>query len=135
MSENPLIEWLPELMEALKAQLESDEKRWGDEWRHRPVKAQARRTYARIREYLGEWPAGGLCLPWLKVIGGAYICWIRLRHPEYALEPMKGSSCNDRPMAGAAGFKPDTKTPLFTPAQEGRIREIARRAALAQMQG
>lgn len=89
-----LIRWLPELMEALKEQLESDEQRWGEEWRHRLVVGQTRRTFARIRAYFAEWEVGGR-FPWLKVIGGAYICWIKLRHPEYGLRPMRTPDYNE----------------------------------------
>lgn len=114
MGELLLIKWLPELMEALARQLERDEERWGDEWRHRPIAGQVSRTFQRIVSYWIDYCWDRKAFPWLKVIGGAYICWIRLRHPEYAVEPMRKPIFNEQP----PGLEP-----LEAPAEDPRAVE------------
>jgi len=53
-------DFLNEFVAELKEQLRSDYLRWGDTWLHS-----------------AETP-----VPWLKIVGGALICWIREQHPE-----------------------------------------------------
>jgi len=83
------------IRDRLRAQLASDDKRWGDTWLKRPKKGQADRVYERIREYYmdarmaeklldmtKEEPTFIDSLPWLKITGEALIGWIRERYPE-----------------------------------------------------
>jgi hypothetical protein len=81
-SENELIGLLPEFVEAFKAQLMSDQERWHDEWKKRPVTGQEFRNFNRFREYMGDFVQRAVPMPWLKVIGNAYIAWVRENHPE-----------------------------------------------------
>jgi hypothetical protein len=83
----------------LYAQLESDQERWGDEWKRRPVEAapldeegvgkahwahQNDRIYNRIHDYYEEWYDHKTPIPWLKVAGLALIGWVREHYPGYA---------------------------------------------------
>ena len=70
-------EYLPEFVSALREQLVSDQKRWGNTWKHRPVKEQEWRTFMRYASYYDDLVKHGCPIPWLKIAGGAMICWIR----------------------------------------------------------
>lgn len=72
-----LIEYLPDFCKALKKQLEDDEKRWGDTWKHRPREGQEERAFARYIDYLSQFNNAGIPIPWLKVAGEALIAWVR----------------------------------------------------------
>ena len=72
-----LIDYIPELIKALHDQLEDDQERWGDTWKERSVKGQVERTYARFNDYLDQYEQAGTPIPWMKIIGGAMICWVR----------------------------------------------------------
>jgi len=78
-------------------QLESDQERWGDEWRHRPIAGQVSRMARTFQTYMGDWLFSDTDFPWIKLIGGAYIAWVRLQHPEYLLEPIRDPDYNGRP--------------------------------------
>lgn len=80
-----VIDYVPEFVEALKEQLEKDERAWGDTWLHRPIEGQEERTVSRYNDYFDMYFKGGVPVPWLKVIGGALINWIREQHPEIML--------------------------------------------------
>lgn len=88
MSEKTLLDFLPEFTEALTKQLKSDQERWGDTWKHRPVKAeglweaQEERGFNRFFDYYDQWKYGSTPVPWLKVAGEALIAWVRENHPE-----------------------------------------------------
>lgn len=72
-----LLDFLPKFIEALKEQMESDQKRWGDTWKHRPVEGQEERAFARFRDYYDQFINAGIPIPWMKVVGEALICWVR----------------------------------------------------------
>jgi len=80
--DNELIVLLPEFMEAFRAQLISDQERWRDEWKQRPSAGQEFRNFNRFHDYLTDFVQRAMPLPWLKVIGNAYIAWVRETHPE-----------------------------------------------------
>lgn len=75
-------DFLNEFVDALKAQLANDNKRWGDTWLKRGLRGQEKRTFERFRDYYDQFKLGGNPVPWMKVIGGALICWVRENHPE-----------------------------------------------------
>jgi hypothetical protein len=75
-------DYLPEFIEALKAQLKDDEIRWGDTWKKRIKLGQETRIYNDITDYFDQWESGGNPIPWLKVAGLALIAWIRDNNPE-----------------------------------------------------
>lgn len=85
---NLLIRHLPDLVHLMVRQLRSDYERWGDTWRKRPVEGQEVRAFERYRAYWDQWRArtesGGM--PWMKVIGEAWICVLRVISPEVMLE-------------------------------------------------
>lgn len=83
-----LVDYLPETAEALEAQLKSDQRRWGDTWKHRPVKAtatfnsQEHRAFQRFNDYFDQYLNAGTPIPWLKIMGECHICITRENHPE-----------------------------------------------------
>ena len=80
-----LTDFLPEFIAEFEKQLASDFARWGNTWKHRDVGNQTDRVFARYRDYYDQYKNGGVEVPWLKVIGNAFIAWVRINHPE-ALE-------------------------------------------------
>ena len=80
-----LVEFIPEFIDKLREQLEADQKRWGNNWLNRPKEGQELRTKARYTDYFDQFKEAGSPMPWMKVIGGALICWIRDQHPELFL--------------------------------------------------
>lgn len=75
-------DFLPEFVKALEAQLQDDDKRWGDTWLSRTREGQEERTEVTFRGYFDQYKHAGVPVPWLKIAGGALICWIRENHPE-----------------------------------------------------
>jgi hypothetical protein len=73
--------FLPALIPALMEQLREDNRRWGDEWLQLPRLGQEDRIMGRILEYYEEYKAEGKPIPWLKIIGNAFIGWIRQCYP------------------------------------------------------
>ncbi len=78
-----VIDFIPELIEKLTAQLISDEARWGNTWLKRTRLGQEDRTIKEFRDYFDQYENAGVPLPWLKIIGNAFICLIREWHPEF----------------------------------------------------
>lgn len=77
-----LVDFLPEFTEALKEQIEADEKRWGDTWLKRTRKGQEGRIENDYKDYFDRYYHANIPIPWLKVVGNAMIAWIRENHPE-----------------------------------------------------
>lgn len=77
-----VLDFLPEFTEALAKQLKSDEVRWGDTWLKRARDGQEERTKHTYNDYFDQFENAGTPVPWLKIAGGALICWIREQHPE-----------------------------------------------------
>lgn len=77
-----LIDYLPEFIKELTEQLNEDEKRWGNTWKKRPIKGQGERTKAAFTNYFDMNENAGIPIPWLKIAGGALICWVREKHPD-----------------------------------------------------
>jgi hypothetical protein len=69
-------------MVALREQLEEDYKRWGDTWLERPQEGQDDRMRCTLNDYFDRFKNAGVPIPQLKIIGGAFINWIRENHPE-----------------------------------------------------
>lgn len=80
-----LIDYLPEFVAELKAQMIDDQKRWGDTWKKRPREGQEQRAFSRYFDYYDQWANAGTPIPWLKVVGEALICWVRERYPDYMM--------------------------------------------------
>lgn len=90
-----LLWYLWPFVRELYAQIESDQERWGDEWKNRPrfgedlKDNQEYRIFKRYQEYynewLGEWMASNeqARMPWLKIAGLALIGWVREHYPNY----------------------------------------------------
>ena len=66
----------------METQLESDEIEWGDTWLHRTKEGQEKRVQDDFQNYFDQFEYAGIPVPWLKVVGNAYIAWIREQHPE-----------------------------------------------------
>ena len=75
-------DFLDEFIEAFEKQLVSDEARWGNTFLKRTRKGQEERTIANFNNKFDKYLNGGQPIEWLKVIGDAYICWVRENHPE-----------------------------------------------------
>ena len=75
--ENTLLDFIGEFIEAFESQLESDHKRWGNTWMHRPKEGQELRIEQDFNDYFDKFKFAGTPVPWLKVIGNAYIAWVR----------------------------------------------------------
>ena len=72
-----LQDYLPEFVEEFEEQLDNDEIKWGDTWRTRTIEGQEMRTKARFDDYFDQFKYANTPIPWLKIIGNAYICWVR----------------------------------------------------------
>lgn len=79
-----LTQYIFRFAEALFKQLESDQRRWGDEWRQRPKEGQEDRIYCRFEQYWVEYSRDQMPIPWLKIAGLAMIAWVRDNYPETA---------------------------------------------------
>ena len=77
-----LVEFLPDFIEAFTKQLESDQDRWGNTWLNRTREGQEQRIEDDYKNYFDQYKYADKPVPWLKVIGNAYIAWIRDNHPE-----------------------------------------------------
>ena len=77
-----LWEFLPEFCKALEEQLKEDDKRWGDTWLKRGRLGQEERTISTFNDYFDSYLNAGHPINWLKIAGGALICWYREQHPE-----------------------------------------------------
>jgi hypothetical protein len=75
-------DFMKEFVDALQKQLASDEKKWGDTWLQRVTEGQETRTICTFNDYFDQWKNTHTPIPWLKIAGGAMICWIREQHPE-----------------------------------------------------
>ncbi len=77
MYKNLLTDYLPDFFGALKEQLESDEKRWGDTWKQYERDGQEDRIFLDYKNYYYQYKNAGVPIPWLKVAGNALIAWVR----------------------------------------------------------
>lgn len=84
MDDKKLLDYFEEFMKAFFVSLEDDQKRWGDTWKGRSREGQEQRVYARYRDYYDQFANAGVPIPWLKVCGEAFICWVRENHSDYA---------------------------------------------------
>lgn len=75
-------DFVEEFVNAFIPQLKEDEKRWGDTFLHRTRKGQEERTIHNYQDKFDKFLHAGEPIPWLKIIGDAYICWVREQHPE-----------------------------------------------------
>jgi hypothetical protein len=82
MYRETLLEYLDEFVAELREQLERDQLRWGDTWKGRPANGQERRMFGRIRDYRDQFARAGVPVPFLKIVGEAFICWVRERELE-----------------------------------------------------
>ena len=90
MSAKTLVDFLPETMSALEAQLRADQERWGNTWKNRTRAGQEARAFARFLDYYDQWKNAGVPIPWLKIMGEAHISLVRENHPEELhTEPME----------------------------------------------
>lgn len=75
-------DFLPEFLDKLKLQLREDEERWGNTWLNRQREGQEERTITKYNDYFDQYKEKNTPLPWLRIVGGALICWVREQHPE-----------------------------------------------------
>jgi len=77
-----ILDFLPKFMEDLEAQLEKDHLRWGDTWLKRTRAGQEQRIQDDYNNYFDQFHNADTPIPWLKVIGNAYIAWVRENNPD-----------------------------------------------------
>jgi hypothetical protein len=77
MDEKKLWDYLPELVVELTKQLRADDERWGDTYLKRTRKGQEQRIRADFDKYFDQFEQAGTPVPWLKIIGNAFIGWMR----------------------------------------------------------
>ena len=71
---------------ALTAQLQEDQKRWGDTWRRYIRQGQEARIFAELNTYWDQYNNADIPIPWLKVAGLAMIAWIRETQDGWAID-------------------------------------------------
>lgn len=86
MANMKLWDFITEFADELSRQLQEDDKRWGETWKHRPRKGQEGRVFARIFDYWDRYQFAGQPIPWLKIAGECLIAWVREKHPEELVE-------------------------------------------------
>lgn len=69
--------YLSRFAEELRLQLERDAQRWGETWLQRPKEGQEDRTRQIFNNYFDQFEQADTPVPWLKIAGGALICWAR----------------------------------------------------------
>ena len=77
-----LLKHFHEFSNALVEQLKNDNKRFGITYLNRSRKGQERRIELRYNEYFDNYMFDDIPIPWMKVVGNAYIAWLRENHPE-----------------------------------------------------
>ena len=77
-----LWDYMNEFVDAFTDQLEKNDVMWGETWLNRPRRGQEERVMHRFAEYFHEYVVNEEPIDWLKVIGNAYIAWVRENHPE-----------------------------------------------------
>jgi len=81
-----LLDYFEETVQAMREQIKSDQARWGDTWKRRPIKGQEKRCFDRFKDYWDQFKNAGTPMPWLKIIGEANIAITRENHPEELIE-------------------------------------------------
>jgi len=79
-----LLNYLPDFIKAFTEQISGDDKRWGDTWKNRPRAGQVERAFNRFQDYKDQFDNAGTPIPWLKIVGEAFIGWVRDNWPDYA---------------------------------------------------
>lgn len=82
MNEPLLLQFLDEFCKQLREQLLDDDARWGETWRHRTREGQEQRIQDDYNNYFDQFNHAEVPVPWLKVVGNAYIAWVRESHPD-----------------------------------------------------
>ena len=77
-----LLDYLPEFVSALEKQIENDNARWRDTWLKRTRKGQEERIEDDYNNYFDQYRNADIPVPWLKIVGNAFIAWTRENHPE-----------------------------------------------------
>jgi len=82
-----LLKYLPEFIEDLESQLKADDKRWGKTWKKRDKEGQVERLKPWINDMCDRLEYGNLTttekqMEYLKLVGNAYINWVREKYPE-----------------------------------------------------
>lgn len=87
-----LLEYMDEFVSDLREQLTLDDKRWGETWRHRSREGQELRVLRVYTNYFDQYIHAGSPIPWLKIVGNAYIAWVREKHPESLIDKRREKS-------------------------------------------
>ncbi len=74
-------EFIPKML----AQMDYDQKRWGDSWLFQPLAGQEESISEHFNEYFDFFEQFGKKVPWLKVSGYAIIAQAREDHPDWLM--------------------------------------------------
>jgi hypothetical protein len=75
-----LVKYVPAFAKEMKAQLISDEKRWGDTWIKRGINFSGQHQSTRFMLwFMDYYDTDQFHIPWVKVACEAMICWVRER--------------------------------------------------------
>lgn len=86
-----LLDFVPDVLQAIETRMIKDDARWGNEWLKRPIyenedwESQDVRIFARFDKYFKDAEEDQRPMTeeeWLKVIGNALIAIVRLRNPQ-----------------------------------------------------
>jgi len=76
-----LTDYFEEFASETLEHLQDDQARWGDTWKYRPRDGQEQRIRARYNDYFDAFEHGGTPVDWYKVVGNAFIAWVRENYP------------------------------------------------------
>lgn len=77
-----LLKYFDQFSGEFRQELTRGDERWGTEYLTRNRKGQSSRIMLRTTEYFLDFVENKNPMPWLSVVGNAYIAWLRNRHPE-----------------------------------------------------
>ena len=77
-----LLDFLPEMADAMKHEYDEAEKRWGDTWLKRTRAGQDDRFIAWITNKIDQYKNAGTPIPYLSIACDCMIQWLRNKHPE-----------------------------------------------------
>jgi hypothetical protein len=76
------LDFLDEFVEAVRADLERGEKKWGDTWLNRPREGQVQRIRQYLLDHFDRFEHAGQPVKWESIAGEALIGWIRDNNPD-----------------------------------------------------
>ncbi len=76
------VDFLDEFVEALRADLERGDEKWGDTWLNRTREGQEERIEQYIKDHFDRYRYADQPIHWVSIAGECLIAWVREQHPE-----------------------------------------------------